>query len=329
MKIHTDPSTFNDYYNEIADANFMSYEKDPIHASTKHEHIYQIPEQWGNGVHRTHFLRQGLELSYSKMLFHEPVQIARRFDTPYLELALNLDYSASWSVDGFRSDREHGGHVQLIYMNEVKIQAEMPGNKAMNHMELRFNPSLWSELLQELSIRQEQSFACMETVITPGMRAIAQELSFHPYQGMTRQLFLESKALELMALFLQETRNAPPKSTMTIKPNDIQCIHEARDILLRTLVQPPSLIRLAQMVHINEQKLKNGFKELFGTTVFGFVREQRLERAKQLLENEQITVSEASAMVGYSNFSHFAALFRKTYGYNPSAYRKNNHLSSL
>jgi AraC-like DNA-binding protein len=34
------------------------------------------------------------------------------------------------------------------------------------------------------------------------------------------------------------------------------------------------------MVHINEQKLKNGFKELFGTTVFGFVRQQRLEKAK-------------------------------------------------
>lgn len=65
--------------------------------------------------------------------------------------------------------------------------------------------------------------------------------------------------------------------------------------MLRTLVQPPSLIRPAQMVHINEQKLKNGFKELFGTTVFGFVREQRLERAKQLLEKEQITVSEQAS----------------------------------
>ncbi|MGW8958108.1 hypothetical protein [Paenibacillus sp. NPDC055715] len=42
----------------------MSHEKDPIQASTKHEHIYHIPEQWGDGVHRTHFLRKGFELSY-------------------------------------------------------------------------------------------------------------------------------------------------------------------------------------------------------------------------------------------------------------------------
>ncbi|WP_238807818.1 hypothetical protein [Paenibacillus sp. EKM212P] len=143
------------------------------------------------------------------MLFHDPVQITRRFGTPYLELALNIDYSAAWSVNGFHSEREHGRHVQFIYMNDVKIHAEMPARKAMNHMELRFNPLLWGVLLQELDIRLEQSFACMEALITPDTRAIAQELSSQ------------------------------------------------------------------QMVHINEQKLKNGFKELFGTTVFGFVRQQR------------------------------------------------------
>ncbi|WP_028541656.1 MULTISPECIES: hypothetical protein [unclassified Paenibacillus] len=82
-------------------------------------------------MHRTHFLRKGFELSHSKMLFHDPVQITRRFVTPYLELALNIDYSAAWSVDGFRSEREHGGHVQLIYMNDVKIHAEMPASKEM------------------------------------------------------------------------------------------------------------------------------------------------------------------------------------------------------
>lgn len=55
-------------------------------------------------MHRTHFLRKGFELSHSKMLFHDPVQITRRFVTPYLELALNIDYSAAWSVDGFYSE---------------------------------------------------------------------------------------------------------------------------------------------------------------------------------------------------------------------------------
>ncbi|MGQ3478644.1 hypothetical protein [Paenibacillus sp. TY11] len=71
MKIHTSPSTFNDYFNQIADSNLMNHENDLIQATLQHEHIYHIPEQWGNGVHRTHFLRKGFELSHSKMLFHE------------------------------------------------------------------------------------------------------------------------------------------------------------------------------------------------------------------------------------------------------------------
>ncbi|WP_081774628.1 helix-turn-helix domain-containing protein [Brevibacillus agri] len=47
-----------------------------------------------------------------------------------------------------------------------------------------------------------------------------------------------------------------------------------------------------------------------------------MEKAKLLLERERISVSEAALLVGYSNFSHFASIFRKTYGINPSLYGK-------
>ena len=60
--------------------------------------------------------------------------------------------------------------------------------------------------------------------------------------------------------------------------DDVKSIHEAKNILLKTLDHPPSLIHLARKAGINHYKLKIGFKEVFGTTVFGFVRQQRLEK---------------------------------------------------
>lgn len=81
--------------------------------------------------------------------------------------------------------------------------------------------------------------------------------------------------------------------------------------------QPPSLLELSKLAGISDSKLKAGFKELFGTTVFGYLKEKRLEKAKELLEMERINVCDAAIMVGYSNPSHFAASFRERYGCNP------------
>ncbi|WP_262985269.1 helix-turn-helix transcriptional regulator [Paenibacillus elgii] len=59
---------------------------------------------------------------------------------------------------------------------------------------------------------------------------------------------------------------------------------------------------------------------MFEMTVLEFVRRQRLEKAWVLLENGSPNVNQAASLVGYNNFSHFAALFKKTYGVNPSNY---------
>jgi hypothetical protein len=57
MKIHPPKSTFNDYYNHVADSMFVNSEDTYAQASS--ECIYRIPEEWGDGVHRTNFLRKG------------------------------------------------------------------------------------------------------------------------------------------------------------------------------------------------------------------------------------------------------------------------------
>ncbi|KEQ27710.1 helix-turn-helix transcriptional regulator [Paenibacillus tyrfis] len=97
----------------------------------------------------------------------------------------------------------------------------------------------------------------------------------------------------------------------------------ANDILSRMWKEPPGLLELARMAGLNDYKLKLGFKELFGTTVFGYVCALRMNEARSLLEQGKVNVSEAAGMVGYHNLSHFSLLFRKTLGYNPSEIRKS------
>ena len=160
-------------------------------------------------------------------------------------------------------------------------------------------------------------------VITPAMRLVLEQLWRCPFQGQTRRIFLEAKCLELIALKLEQLNTASPqvKALRPLSADDRDRIYAAQKILLDQLDDPPTLIELARQVNLNDYKLKVGFKQVFGTTVFGYLHQHRMETARQLLHSRRFNVKEVAQSVGYANQSRFAAAFRKQFGVNPKAYR--------
>ena len=67
--------------------------------------------------------------------------------------------------------------------------------------------------------------------------------------------------------------------------------------------------------------LRQGFREVFNTTVFGYLRDRRLERAQQLLLEPWVTVAETARVVGYASRTSFATAFKQKYGVSPKAYQ--------
>lgn len=98
---------------------------------------------------------------------------------------------------------------------------------------------------------------------------------------------------------------------------DRQKIINAREILLKHIHEPLTIRELSRKVAINECYLKKGFKEMFGTTIFDFFQGQRMEHAKYLLYEKSLSVTEVSALLGYSSISHFSTAFKKHTGIKP------------
>ncbi|HBR97821.1 MAG TPA: hypothetical protein DD979_10645 [Gammaproteobacteria bacterium] len=96
-------------------------------------------------------------------------------------------------------------------------------------------------------------------------------------------------------------------------------LHAADAYLKAQLINPPSVLCLANLVGLNHMTLKRGFKKHYGMTVYGRLRHWRMHAAKTLLE-AGASVTESSLQVGYSNPSKFAAAFRQETGVNPSQY---------
>jgi AraC-like DNA-binding protein len=91
----------------------------------------------------------------------------------------------------------------------------------------------------------------------------------------------------------------------------------ARQYLLDHITRPPSIEDLARIAGINSFKLKNGFKELFQETVYGYLNKYRLEKAKQLILCEEKNMTQISFELGFSSLQHFSTAFKKAYGCSP------------
>jgi AraC family transcriptional regulator, transcriptional activator of the genes for pyochelin and ferripyochelin receptors len=155
--------------------------------------------------------------------------------------------------------------------------------------------------------------------ITLPMQIALQQILNVPYQGMIQKMYLEGKVLELLALqFAQLIEVEGDKQPLiNLKASDVEKIYQARDILTKNYDHPPSLIDLAKKIGINDNKLKYGFREVFGTTVFGYSRDYRLELAQKLLQEQKQNVRTVVNTVGYANQSHFAAAFKRKFGITP------------
>ncbi|HMM23109.1 MAG TPA: AraC family transcriptional regulator [Selenomonadales bacterium] len=158
--------------------------------------------------------------------------------------------------------------------------------------------------------------------MSAAIKTVIHQLVHCPYEKSLKTLYMEGKLLEFLAVYLHETvyQDELPANCPYLSRYDMKSIYEAKRILDQNFIAPPTIAALAKRICLNEFKLKNGFKQLFGYTVHSYVVNQRLELSKQLFEEKNMNVSEVASYVGYSNVSYFALAFRKKFGISPREY---------
>jgi len=101
---------------------------------------------------------------------------------------------------------------------------------------------------------------------------------------------------------------------------NVEKIKNAKQLVINNMDEPPSLQEIANEVGLSISKLKEGFKHIYGESVFNFLLDYKLEFARKQLLSKKYNVSEISLQVGYSTASHFIAAFKKKYGTTPKQY---------
>ena len=120
-----------------------------------------------------------------------------------------------------------------------------------------------------------------------------------------------------------DTHSKKPKLRLSFE--DIKKLSKGRDIIINNLEKDfPSLKDFALQIGTNEFKLKYGFKELYGTSVYRFLKNERLRKSKMLVQYSDLHIKTIAHMTGFKSIPHFSRSFKKQYGYTPSALRKKS-----
>lgn len=137
------------------------------------------------------------------------------------------------------------------------------------------------------------------------------------YDGALGELYLLSQSLELLttALALSGERSRLLK-------HDRDSLQAARELIDGNLCAAPPFAAIAKAVGLNEYKLKQGFKQVFGTSVIAYRNSQRLELARRMLLDTDKTAAEVGFALGYATPQHFSQAFKKHFGTSPKMMRK-------
>jgi AraC-like DNA-binding protein len=283
-----------------------------------------------SGVARAMDLRSGLKLSATKISWERPWAFQLRDAATPLKFMLGRGAAPRMTMSNGRGYAMGGGVLQVRHSRQaISTRCEfVQGGADFEQLALEVDPGRLRTLLGAPVLPQalEKLFTSTgpcemhEQPMVPALSRLLDEILYADARGASRQLFLEAKGLELLAVLIDELTLAS-EAMSPLGARDIERLERARRLLLERMDSPPSLPELARSVGVNEFKLKAGFRTLFGDSVFGYLRTQRMDQARRLLVQRDLTVTEVAARVGYANPSKFATAFRKHFGRPPSAMR--------
>lgn len=275
-------------------------------------------------------LADGLSLSWVRLHVAEPLQIERPVPTGILLGVTLAGEMRTASSDGSWAMRNLGGHANFASMPEPQpLHSEFSEKGAFIAVSLLIPPA-WFNDGGPVSLGAD---AQVSTIFPPptttpltaapsrAVLASAWQLLHPPHPGKLAALYRQSRGIDLL-FGLLDTFSPRPVVPAPLGGGLIERIHFAREILDKRLDDPPSLDELARTIGANVRALKQGFKACFGQTVFGYVFEQRMLLARQLLETEGMSIAFVAQQVGYGASSNFTTAFRRHFGMPPSALKR-------
>ena len=270
--------------------------------------------------------RTGFSARLTEKFQPETAEISRRAceSTHVVSVWLSGSTFSELHLDGkqrFARTRE-GGSFQLARAGESLravlskasgrcLDLYLPTSLIQSTLEYEFGGAPPDFQLQPLGVEQDPD-------IYRTAQAVAREIESRQVGGAAA---LDSAALGLTSVLIRRWSNLSPRHATGKAALSPSQLRRAIAYLNDNLTVDISLADLADAVGLSTFHFARSFKSATGVPPYRYLLALRIERAKDLLANSPLSISDVAAAVGYEDQSQLARLFRKDVGLTPSQYR--------
>jgi len=160
----------------------------------------------------------------------------------------------------------------------------------------------------------------LDKELSPSEIVILNQIFNENMHSSIQKLYIKGKVYELLSLYFNKKEGDEQSCPFLDNEDNVEKIKNAKQLVINNMAEPPSLQEIANEIGLSLPKLKEGFKHIYGDTVFNFLLDYKLEHARKLLLSKKYNISEISLLIGYSTASHFISAFKKKYGTTPKQY---------
>ncbi|RAW16163.1 AraC family transcriptional regulator [Paenibacillus taichungensis] len=140
---------------------------------------------------------------------------------------------------------------------------------------------------------------------------------YHEYISIANIVAYRDWLVESVTVFISETEKRNSDRA-------VSTIGIAKQYIEEHLSEDLSLEAVGAQVFISPKYLSKLFKEELGVTYTDYVTSRRMERAKELIENNNMTIERIASSVGYGTTAYFIKRFKEMYGCTPGHYLRKN-----
>ena len=277
------------------------------------------------------FISGGIHVWYGNLKLKKNIKTLFANSGPYIHMLFSIRSDSFYSFDtagktAYKfSTMEHniltlpGGEVSVdlacsdqIESLSINLSPELFLNyfPATNPLFSKFRASIQKQIPYRMSKKN--------LPIIPKINTLLYEIVHCPLNGYSKRLYIEAKIIELLAIqFDQFEQLSTGPVSAQLKNGEIEKMHQSQQIISKNPEKNFSLKELSRHVGTNEYNLKKHFKQVFSSTVFGYIQKFRMEKAKEMLTDGKLKIAEISRQLGYKHATHFTAAFKKHFGFLP------------
>ncbi len=319
-------------FSATPDFDFITQFAEHIRAPV-HNDLVAIPGRLGEGSIRKLMFGPDFKIVIHRYVLQEELIVKRNSSGEGNGLITFFFYSNEQPV---RIAYNNDPHVQFSQRDESAIQVTsndlssticFPAQHQVHYMVVAIKAHRLKDLLAlnepnpvlQTITSSGNSFLFFESM-TAETKLLLKNIAAVNMNDSLSYFYMQIKVQELLYFLLQKLSVREGTGHQSISSADAERLLMIRNEIIGDLSVPPVLRELAQSAAMSETKLKQLFKQTFGSTIYTYYQQARMEEAAFLLKQGRHSVAEVGYELGFSNLSHFSRLFEKHYGLKPKRF---------